>query len=114
MDLKKLLHDSDSADAELNRKIDKLVEPYVYYKIINNLITINLEDNHAYLMTIQSGADGELYIIYTTSGEARVCKISSNYSSSGVTKLSTISTSGLSLNMMPVTWVCCSVIALNK
>lgn len=115
-----ILNSSNPSDALLGEQIDKtssladkIDKTYVFFSIFNKYTEIDLEDYHAYIMVVQIGSDAELYTMYTSSGEIKICKLISNLTTSGVTKLTTVTSAGLSLHITPVTWVSCSIIALN-
>ena len=117
--VKEALSTWDAADELLAEKVDTMTpvvdtihNNYMLRKITNKEVTIELPAHRTFLMSVQSGSDGELYMIYTTD-KTCICKVASNIATSGVTTLGTVSATGFTLTFQPNAWLCCTLISLN-
>lgn len=113
-----ILNSSDASDALLGEQIDRIADgfdtigkTYMFRKISKTKMDIQLYDNVSYLLTVQSGTDGDLYMIYTSTGAApRICKVATG----GSAAVGTVSaTADLVLSVVPSGWICCTLVAIS-
>lgn len=96
------------------REIDKtnvvannLQKSFVSYEITNNTRIFKLVDGVPYILTLQSGSSSEIWIMYCSSGSAKISKLASNNFTQA-----TVTSSGLDVTMTPSSWLCYSLFSL--